>query len=161
MQDRFLTGEPVEIPGGILFEGDRVLFLRNSRQLEVQNGLLGTVTATQGHHLVVMLDSGKTTTFDARHYPHISLGYAVTTHKAQGVTAEHVYALVGGSMQCRELSYVQVSRSRYSTRLFVDDANAGTDLAKLEDAMNESRPKLLATTILETADERVVVPSLR
>jgi len=154
--DGNLIGSPLWINETPFYEGDRILFGRNSRHLHVQNGLMGSITEISGQLLSVRLDSGRTVTFHSMHYPHFGLGYAATTHKAQGITADHVYALVGGSMQCQELSYVQISRGRKSTRLFVEHQNAGKELSTLEKAMNEQRPKTLAVSVCELAPKREI-----
>jgi ATP-dependent exoDNAse (exonuclease V) alpha subunit len=44
--------------------GDRVLFLRNERSLDVKNGTLGTVERINHHSLTVQLDSGRSVGFD-------------------------------------------------------------------------------------------------
>ena len=65
-----------------------------------------------------------------RSYSSIQLGYAVTTHKLQGDTVENGYVLLGGPMQDRQLSYVQLSRARSNAYLYVDRFNAGEDLCR-------------------------------
>lgn len=137
----------VAAPGGGTFHlGDRLLFTRKSRLLGIENGSLGTLTALDTEHqvLAVELDGGGRVRVSLAEYPHVRLGYALTTHKGQGATVERAYVLAGGAMQDREISYVQASRAREETRIFVDRAEAGERLAELTRQMSQSRQKELA-----------------
>jgi Ti-type conjugative transfer relaxase TraA len=105
--------------------GDRLLFTRNSGLYGVRNGTLGTVERlglnSQGEPtLHVRLDDGRLTSIPSVHYNAIEHGYALTTHKAQGVTVDRTYVLTGGPLADRELTYVQLSRHRESARIYVD-----------------------------------------
>jgi ATP-dependent exoDNAse (exonuclease V) alpha subunit len=53
-------------------------------------------------------------------YPHLDHGYALTTHKAQGVTVDQAFVLAGGRTTDRELGLVQLSRHRQNAQVFVD-----------------------------------------
>src|SRR5690606_6836296 len=55
-------------------------------------------------------------------YNFLEHGYAVTTHKAQGITVERAHVLLGGTMQNRESSYVQLSRAKESTQIYIEAA---------------------------------------
>ncbi|MHB0992563.1 MAG: MobF family relaxase [Burkholderiales bacterium] len=108
-------------------QGDRVLFKKNSAALGVKNGTLGTVSTILidpdgSYKFRVNLDDGKTVEFspnsEENQYDAIDHGYALTTHKSQGITVDKAYVLAGGSMQDREITYVQMSRARYETRIF-------------------------------------------
>lgn len=125
--------------GGSFFEGDRVLFTRNDAKLGVFNGDLGTIVGGQGETVTVRLDPGREVTVDLTRYESLRLGYAVTTHKAQGVTTDSTLILTG-PMQDREMSYVQVSRARERTEIF---APAEPE-ERLADRMSRSRRKVLA-----------------
>lgn len=147
-----------------LHEGDRVLFTRNHAALGVYNGDLGTIQSIRpslipgGAEITVRLDRQERmgvfhrhilTTFTLREYNHIDLGYAITTHKAQGGTFERSFVLGGGWMQDRHLSYVQMSRAREETRLYVSEADAGEDLSVLVSEMQRNRTKEMAHDIAE------------
>ncbi len=105
--------------------GDRLVCTRNSRHYAVRNGQLGTVEAMTGTGqntvLQLRLDDGqRRVELPIQHYPHVDHGYALTTHKAQGVTVDQSFVLVGGRMADREVGLVQLSRHRESAHLFVD-----------------------------------------
>ena len=150
----------VQIGGEVIHEKDRVLFTKNSAVLGVQNGSTGTVgevdqrTAT----LTVKLDDGKQVFVPYRDYEDISLGYALTTHKGQGLTVKNAYVLCGGPMADRELSYVQASRARDKTELFTARQmvwNPATQrredqtISELVRQMSQSRQKDLAHDVAE------------
>lgn len=123
------------------FVNDRVLFTRNLLSLGVCNGDLGTVTAIQDQTLTINLDDGRCVTLGEA-YGHLRLGYALTTHKAQGLTAEKAFILTGGPMTDREMSYVQASRARGTTRWYVVD-----DLASVIQQMKRSHEKRAALSL--------------
>lgn len=105
--------------------GDRVVCTRNSTPYGVKNGQLGTVEAIEvrreGATLRVRLDEGgRVAALPTARYPHLDHGYALTTHKAQGVTVDRAFVLAGGRMADQELGLVQLSRHRQNARVFVD-----------------------------------------
>jgi ATP-dependent exoDNAse (exonuclease V) alpha subunit len=129
-----------------------VLFTRNSRALGVVNGDLGTVLgAARPEMIVVRLDTGGTVTVPLTDFPHLRLGYAMTTHKGQGVTCDTAYVLLGEELQDLHLSYVQASRARGDTHLFTDRVSAGEELTDLVRGMQRDNRKLLAHDVAEGA----------
>jgi ATP-dependent exoDNAse (exonuclease V) alpha subunit len=138
--------------GPVLFyENDRICFLRNNRLLGVQNGTLATITriSTANQTLTALLDTGRAVTISLSAYPHVDLGYALTTHKAQGTTAECAFVFLGDEMQDREMTYVQISRARGETRLYADGATADPELADFARRMSTSHRKELALEVME------------
>lgn len=132
--------------------GDHILFMRNftarglSGHTDVQNGTLAQVLSVSPLRgkMKVRLQGGKVFSFSVREYTDIELGYAMTTHKAQGVTVERALVLTGGRMTDRELSYVKASRARGETRIYTDRVEAGAGLKDLKRQMETSRAKDLA-----------------
>jgi Ti-type conjugative transfer relaxase TraA len=96
--------------------GDRVMFLRNERDLGVKNGSLGTLQSVHTQRMAVMLDDGRSVVFDTKSYSHIDHGYAATIHKSQGVTVDRAYVLATPGMD-QHSSYVAMSRHRESVSL--------------------------------------------
>jgi Ti-type conjugative transfer relaxase TraA len=94
-------------------EGDRVMFLRNERDIGVKNGSLGTVQNVDRMRMAVMLDDGRSVAFDLKDYAHVDHGYAATIHKAQGMTVDRVQVLATPGMD-RHGAYVAMSRHRDS-----------------------------------------------
>lgn len=149
-----VSGPGVVVNGNAIQPGDRVLFTRNSMTVGVKNGSLGTVTTADPalQTLRVRVDGGPDILVPLEAYGHVRLGYAVTTHKGQGVTVDHAYVLAGGPMADRELAYVQLSRARGTTRVFVDRAEAGEQLGDLAKAMAKSRQQELAHDVATPPD---------
>jgi Ti-type conjugative transfer relaxase TraA len=97
--------------------GDRVVFLKNVRELGVKNGTLGRVEEAAAGRLVVVLDNGERRTVEAHAYAAIDHGYAVTIHKAQGATVDRAFVLASGGMD-RHLTYVAMTRHREQVTLY-------------------------------------------
>jgi hypothetical protein len=96
---------------------------------------------------------------------HIDHGYAVTIHKAQGITCDEVF-VVGPRGLYRQAGYVALSRARHGARLYATSQDAATvgerphstgirlpsepdddPGADLLEAFQHSHAKLLATSI--------------
>lgn len=114
-----LAGELVERTETRAFAaGDRVLFTRNDRTLGVQNGALGLILAIFDNGLMqVRMQDGRQRVIDPRLYNHLEQGYALTVHKAQGVTADRAYVLATDTFDAH-LAYVAMTRHRASVDLF-------------------------------------------
>jgi conjugative relaxase-like TrwC/TraI family protein len=134
------------VNGEKLHAQDRVLFTENADWLGVKNGTLGTITRVRlgTRTLEVRLDNGRKTEIPLKHYQQVTLGYAMTVHKAQGITVDNSLILLGGSMQDREMAYVQASRARQETKFFTDRFEAGPGLQDLAKQLKVSRQKTLA-----------------
>ncbi|WP_240610417.1 Ti-type conjugative transfer relaxase TraA [Sphingomonas pokkalii] len=107
--------------------GDRVMFLKNERSLEVKNGTLGTIEQVSGIAMRVRTDDGRSVAFDLKDYAHVDHGYAATIHKAQGMTVDRVHVLATPGLD-RHAAYVALSRHRERVDLHYgqdDFADAG------------------------------------
>ncbi len=136
-----------------IYEGDRILFTKNSTRLGVQNGTLATAKTIDRKFLTARLDTGDLVKIPHHDYQHFQLGYAVTTHKAQGMTTNNAFILLDSKMQDLHLSYVQASRAREMTAFYMDKNTAGKKLEAIAGAMSKDREKRLATDILEQTKE--------
>jgi len=101
--------------------GDQLLFLKNDRKLAVKNGTLARVEAMSGARLTVGILSQdgaleRTVEVDLRTYNHVDHGYAVTIHKSQGATVDHVHVLASEYFD-QHVAYVALSRHRESVTL--------------------------------------------
>lgn len=111
-----LTGPTLTVGDLQLQAGDRVLCLKNQRRVGVLNGDLATITSLDPANktVTVRLDrADQTRTLPAWYLEegHLGYGYALTGHKAQGVTTERVHVVIGDGVS-REWAYVAVSRGR-------------------------------------------------
>ncbi len=101
--------------------GDRIVCLRNDRQLDVVNGLQADVTGIERDGLHIATDDGRHLALDWEYVQkHVTHGYAITGHKAQGLTVDHTF-VYGSDTLYREWGYVALSRGRQSNRLYLHD----------------------------------------
>lgn len=102
--------------------GDEVMTLRNDRGLGAINGSRGVVenVNVSAGDLEVRLDGDRVVTLPADYLEagHVTHAYAITGHKAQGMTADRVFVLGDDSLY-REWGYVAMSRGREENRLYV------------------------------------------
>lgn len=123
-------------------EQDRILFLKNERDLGVKNGTLGTVEKAAPDRLAVLLDDGQRIDVDLKSYAHVDHGYAATVHKTQGMTVDWTHVLATPGLDAHA-SYVALSRHRQGTALHYgrDDF---ADEAALRRTLGRERPKDMA-----------------
>ena len=123
--------------------GDRIMFLRNERNLGVKNGSLGTVESVTSARMAIMLDDGRAVAFDLKDYAHVDHGYAATIHKAQGVTVDRVHVLATPGLD-RHAAYVALSRHRDRVDLNYGEDDFA-DQGKLIRTLARERGKDMAT----------------
>jgi len=104
--------------------GDRIVVLENNRDLDVKNGMPGTVEAVEPNALHLRLDGSSGGPNDARHlalpvkdYQSFDHGYATTIHKAQGATVDRAFVMASSTMD-RHLTYVAMTRHRDAVMLY-------------------------------------------
>ena len=95
--------------------GDRLLFCKNEDGLGVKNGMIGTVEALSPSSLTVKLRSSegeeRRVTFSPNLYKSFDHGWAVTIHKAQGITVDRVFKLASFE-EYRNVAYVGMTRHK-------------------------------------------------
>lgn len=133
--------------------GDRLMFLKNDRELGVKNGMLGEVEQVSPGQMTVRLDVGRSVAFDLKDYAQIDHGYAATIHKSQGVTVDRTYVLATPGMD-RHGAYVALSRHRDSVQLHYG-RDEFEDLGKLTRVLSRERAKDMASDFAERRDIRV------
>lgn len=122
--------------------GDRIVLLENDRDLQVKNGMLGTVGSVRQDRIEVHLDGrASSVSLPVDSYRSFDHGYATTIHKAQGATVDRTFVLASDGMN-RHLSYVAMTRHRDEARLY-----AGRDEFK---GMEELAARLSRTGAKET-----------
>jgi conjugative relaxase-like TrwC/TraI family protein len=99
--------------------GDRVICLANERSGAVSNGTRGVVTAVdvEQQTLTIERPDKRQLTLDTTHYDAIDRGYALTVHKAQGMTAD-IALVVGSEGATREWAYTAMSRATLATHYY-------------------------------------------
>jgi conjugative relaxase-like TrwC/TraI family protein len=147
---RRLTGVSVyrEIDRGFSV-GDRIQFTAPDKTLSVANRDLAVIEsiAPEGR-VTARLESGRETSFDPTEHRHFDHGYAVTSHSAQGLTAERVLVNADTSVHPDLLNsrfgYVSISRASHEATLFTDN------LAKLNPQLSADVSKTSALEINHT-----------
>jgi conjugative relaxase-like TrwC/TraI family protein len=103
--------------------GDTVLALRNDGGTGLLNGTRARLQAIDDRRHVLVLDTGGATVGVPFRYVedgHLTHGYAMTIHKAQGATVDSCRVLVGDAMN-REQLYTALSRGRAENHLYLED----------------------------------------
>jgi hypothetical protein len=118
-----LHGPTLETGERTFQAGDRILCRKNQTRLGVLNGDLATVVSVDSDHgtLTVQLDRDpETRNLPVRYLEqgHVDYGYALTGHKAQGVTTGRTFVIVDGTTN-REWAYVALSRGRQTNTLYL------------------------------------------
>lgn len=123
-------------------DNDRILFLKNERDLGVKNGTLGTVEKAAPDTLAVRLDDGRRIAVDLKSYAHVDHGYAATVHKAQGISVDSTDVLATPGLD-NHSSYVALSRHRYGTAVHYGRDDFANE-QKLRQVLARERPKDMA-----------------
>jgi Ti-type conjugative transfer relaxase TraA len=131
--------------------GDRLMFLENNRELNVKNGMIGTVADVSASGVTVDLDNGRRVAFDPRSYQAFDHGYACTVHKAQGVTVDNAFVYATRSMD-RHLAYVAMTRHRDSAQMYVG-RDEMINMRSLTKNLSNSGVKATTLDFVESADQ--------
>jgi Ti-type conjugative transfer relaxase TraA len=154
-----LGDEDLTLRGRSFSVGDEVMTLRNDRGLGVINGSRGVVASVdlQARELSVRVNDKGLVTLPADYLEagHVTHSYAITGHKAQGMTTDRAFVLGDDSLY-REWGYVAMSRGREENRLYVvmgdgcgrDDVGGAierpNEVDQLVRSLERSRAKSLA-----------------
>jgi len=113
-------GQPIWANETVEFaKGDRVIATRNRHKLGLLNGQQATVAFATKDGLGIVLDNGELIVAPDEYINsgHLRHGYAITVHKAQGMTCDDTFFL-GDEGLYNELAYTGMSRGRNSNRLY-------------------------------------------
>jgi len=129
--------------------GDRIQFTAPDKSLGVANRDLALIESiSPDRRISARLDNNRNIEFNPTDHRHFDHGYAVTSHNAQGLTAERVLIHAGTSVHPDLLNsrfaYVSISRASREATLFTDN------LAKLSPALAADLSKTSALEIGQT-----------
>jgi ATP-dependent exoDNAse (exonuclease V) alpha subunit len=129
--------------------GDRVQFTAPDRSLGVANRDLAVIESiSPDGRIAARLDDNRQIEFNALEHRHFDHGYAVTSHSAQGLTAErvliHADTGVHPDLLNSRFGYVSVSRASHDATIFTNDAaklgqQLGSEITKTS-ALGISQP---------------------
>jgi ATP-dependent exoDNAse (exonuclease V) alpha subunit len=122
--------------------GDRVLALRNDRRIGVTNGTQGTIAGMEDSNLLVDTHDGRRLEVPAGYAAggDLTHGYAMTVHKAQGMTCD-VSLVLGDDLLYAEAGYTSITRGRLRNHLYVVASQETDDLADIRRALDRSSAK--------------------
>ena len=100
----------------LMAAGERIIFLKNDRDLNVKNGTLATIERLDPRRIEARLDDGRSVGFDLKAYAEIDHGYATTIHKTQGITVDRAHVLATPGLDAHA-TYVALSRHRQDVQL--------------------------------------------
>jgi ATP-dependent exoDNAse (exonuclease V) alpha subunit len=132
--------------------GDRVQFTAPERSLGVANRDLAVIESiSPDGRIAARLDDNRLIEFNADEHRHFDHGYAVTSHSAQGLTAERVLVNadtgVHPDLLDSRFGYVSISRASQEATLFTND-------------MSRLSPQLAAEVSKTSALEVSQMPSI-
>jgi conjugative relaxase-like TrwC/TraI family protein len=158
-----ISGPTLEADGREYQRGDRVICLKNDPRLGVLNGDLATAIQVDPKTgtLTIRLDRDP----EPRSLPdryldegNIEHGYALTGHKAQGITVDRTFAVLGGGTS-REWAYVAMSRGRESNRAYLLSPESDEQCAHVSHP-NRTDPLEAATSRLKRRERRAAAVEL-
>jgi len=130
--------------GGLDFYlGDRVMVTKNQPLLNLRNGTTAEVVGIDEKRMWLLTEDGIEVGINTKEFSDITLAYALSVHKSQGVTCDSALILTGDAMTDREFAYVAGSRPRERTVMYTDSVSVG-DLETLAARMSVSRQKEMA-----------------
>lgn len=147
-----LSGPELVLGDRVFRVGDEIVCLKNDRHLDVANGTRGTVRAldVEARALTLSRADGREFVLPSRYLddrterggPTVDHGYALTAHKAQGMTTGTAFVL-GSDDLYREAGYVALSRGRHENHLYL--------VASETDLREHGQPDLARTPIAGAA----------
>lgn len=163
-------GASVRVGAIDVARGDRLLFTQNDRvgqfvraedpsRAGVQNGALGRVMKAKPDRVTVRLDDGREVSFSPEEYAHVRHGYAVTSHKSQGMTAGEVF-MVPDHMMDAKSAYVTWTRHEHRLSIYWDRESFGSREG-LGQVLSEGRVKDLAVDYAPGRPRALVLEDVR
>ena len=140
--------------------GDRIICLKNDKNIGVRNGTKGFITDINDNFITFRTDSNKVITFNAEQYNTFDFGYAMTVNKLQGATVQKIICNVDSkSHMDRNKFYVTVSRAKSDVTILTDDVDklqknaqewchkvtSDDFIHNLEDEIDENQAKIVGS----------------
>ena len=101
--------------------GEKIVFEKNDKKLGVSNGTTGELKGIDKDGNLLIKTDDKTVAFNAKEYNYFNHGYAVTSYKAQGQTADNVIAHMPAQGQNFNSFYVTATRAVNNLTIYTDN----------------------------------------
>ena len=139
-------------------ENDKIVFLKNDKSLNVNNGELATVKSIdEAGNITAIKENNDVVCFNPEEYKNFDYGYALTTYKSQGETVNKtLYSLnnAGYSENFEEKFYVGGTRSTDEIKIYGTDKEVEQFTENIKFAKEtEDFRKELSETVKELAFE--------
>jgi conjugative relaxase-like TrwC/TraI family protein len=139
--------------------GDRIQFTAPDKSLGVANRDLAVIDSiSPDGHVSAHLDNNRNIEFNPTDHRHFDHGYAVTSHSAQGLTAErvliHADTSVHPDLLNARFAYVSISRASEQATLFTDN------IVKLAPQLGAKVSKTTAVEFSQSAGQAVIDSAL-
>jgi len=154
LKERGELEKGVVIDGKEFSEGERFIFLRNDNALEVKNGTTGTLERMLADgEMQVKTDDGCDINFNVNTYKELDRAYAVTIHKAQGVSVDEAQVYLDAGVNSH-LALVGCTRHKEDLQIHVmhqsEQASKGLkDFDHLVSCCEKSQAKTLVSDYQE------------
>jgi conjugative relaxase-like TrwC/TraI family protein len=128
--------------------GDRIEFRIHDKANRIANHSLASIRELTTHEAKLKLDTGREVIIPLAAMRHVDLGYASTSHAAQGATVDRVIVNIdtmrSDLLINQEMGYVAISRGRHDARIYTDDID------RLRLVLSRKRQKEIALDAVET-----------
>lgn len=103
-------------------QGDKIVFEKNDKKIGIENGTIGKIQSVDKEGNITIKTEDKMVNFNmVNEYNYLNHGYAVTTYKAQGASADNVMAYMPAKGQNANSFYVTVTRAIENLKIYTDD----------------------------------------
>lgn len=98
----------IDINGKIFAKNDKIIFLKNNKEYDIQNGQMGAIKNCRENILEIVVDN-QLKRIDIERYTEIDHAYAITLHKSQGKTFDNVVVVASPKFDSNS-TYVAMTR---------------------------------------------------
>jgi conjugative relaxase-like TrwC/TraI family protein len=127
--------------------GDRLQWREPDNKRRIANGQYATITKLDGREIEVRFDTGRKVAMPLAEARKVDLGYASTSHAAQGSTVDRAIINVDSTRSAELVNnralYVGISRARLDVRLYTDDEQ------RMRRAVSRTQDKELAMDVVQ------------
>jgi conjugative relaxase-like TrwC/TraI family protein len=116
-------------------KGDKIVFLKNNDRRGISNGHVGEIKSLdEKGNMKIRMDGGQVKNINIKtQYNYIDRGYAVTTYKSQGQTANRVLYHADTSKEVNyNQAYVSITRGKEDLRIYTNDRENLKEQMKIE-----------------------------